>query len=135
MFRVGAVGMALSLTSCMYPYTGPYQPGRLVVGNLGGRPLQSSSAYQIAANSPRNYYSGFNGSPYSYGLRPRPVIVQRTVTPYRYGGWGYSPYRDVYSPYGYGDWGAPYRSGMVVSSFGRPAFGYGSGWGYNPYCW
>ncbi len=136
MAAMAALGAALTLTSCVAPYyAGPYPRAGVAVGYQSGRPLRAAPI--VASRSPGYYYgrnTGYYRSPY-YGVRSRPVYVQHTSTPYRYGGLGYSPYRDVYSPYGYGGWGAPYRSGMVVSSFGRPAFGYGSGWGYNPYGW
>jgi hypothetical protein len=159
MATIGALGMALTLTSCVNPYAGPNQQNGAVIGAVGGgllgamignqsgRPLEgaaiggllgSFAGSQIGASRDQRFYHTGNNRFYSnryYGVRNRPVYVHRTVTPYRYGGWGYSPYRNVYSPFGYGGWGAPYRSGLSIASFGRPAFGYGSGWGYNPYCW
>lgn len=136
MAALAALGVALTLTSCVDPYyAGGYPRAGVSVGYQSGRPLVAArSGYY---SRPGSYYgrnTGYYRSPY-YGVRSTPVYVQRSSYPYRYGSFGYSPYRDVYSPYGYGGWGAPYRSGMVVSSFGRPAFGYGSGWGYNPYGW
>lgn len=128
MAAMTALGAALTLTSCVAPYyAGPYPRAGVAVGYQNGRPLRPSTV--VVSRSPSYFRSSY------YGLRSRPVYVHRTATPYRYGGWGWSPYRDVCSPLGYGGWGAPYRSGIVVSSYGRPAFGYGSGWGYNPYCW
>ena len=154
----GVLALALTLSSCVNPYAGPNEQNGAVVGAVGGgllgailgnqsgRPLEgaaiggllgSLAGSQVGASRDQRYYYGsynrYYGSPYA--VRGRSVHGHRTLTPYRHGGWGCSPWRNVYSPLGYGGWGAPTRSGLFVSSYGRPSFGLGSGWGYNPYCW
>ena len=154
----GVLALALTLSSCVYPYAGPNEQNGAVVGAVGGgllgaiignqsgRPLEgaaiggllgSLAGSQVGASRDQRYYYGsynrYYGSPYA--VRGRSVHGHRTLTPYRHGGWGYSPWRNVYSPLGYGGWGAPTRSGLFVSSYGRPAFSLGSGWGCNPYGW
>ncbi|MCA1963308.1 MAG: glycine zipper 2TM domain-containing protein [Prosthecobacter sp.] len=149
----GALAAALTLTSCVNPYAGPNEQNGAVVGAVGGgvlgaiignqsgRPLEgaaiggllgSLAGSQIGASRDQRYfYGGWNRY---HQVRGRPVYVRRTVSPY-YGGWSGYPYGRTGVGFGYPRyWGPPYRSGLVVGSFGRPAFGYG-GWGYNPYCW
>lgn len=145
---VGTLATALAVTSCVNPYAGPNQQNGAVVGAVGGgllgamignqsgRPLEgaaiggllgSLAGAQIGASRDQRYY--YNGWNRHHSVRGRPVYVRRN-------GWSGYPYGRTGGGIRYGStWHAPYRTGMVVNSFGRPAFGYGSGWGYSPYCW
>lgn len=144
LITVGALGMALTLSSCVSPYAGPNERQGAVVGAVGGgvlgaiignqsgRPLQgaaiggllgSLAGTQIGASrDSRYFYGGYR----HYGVRGYP-IYQRPYTPYRYSStrFGYSP-RFSYSPY---------RSSHFVSNYHTPMYGFGRGWGYSPYCW
>lgn len=137
---VGALGIALTFSSCVSPYAGPNERQGAVVGAVGGgllgaiignqsgRPLQgaaiggllgSFAGTRIGASRDARY---FYGNHRGYYVRRQPVY-HRTYTPYRY---SRSPY------YGYG---GPYRSNHFVSSYNTPMYGFGRGWGYGPSCW
>lgn len=111
----GALGLALTLTSCVSPYAGPNERDGAVVGAVGGgalgaiignqsgRPLEgaaiggvlgSLAGASIGASQDDRYY----GDGYGY---PRPVYYRSYPYGYRYG--GYYP-RPVY--------------------YGRPYYGY-----------
>ena len=141
MVMVGALGIALTLSSCVSPYAGPNERQGAVVGAVGGgvlgaiignqsgRPLQgaaiggllgSLAGTQIGANRDARFFN--SGYHRGYPVRRHPVY-QRTYSPYRY---GRTPF------YGYG---GPYRSNHFVSSYNTPMYGFGRGWGYGPSCW
>ncbi len=146
MVMVGALGIALTLSSCISPYAGPNERQGAVVGAVGGgllgaiignqsgRPLEgaaiggllgSLAGTQIGASrDSRYYYSNYNRG---YSVRRQPVY-QRIYSPYRP-----THYRYSRTPnYGYH---SPYRSSYFVSNYRAPSYGYGRGWGYSPYCW
>lgn len=146
MVMVGAFGIALTLSSCVSPYAGPNERQGAVVGAVGGgllgaivgnqsgRPLEgaaiggllgSFAGTQIGASrDSRYYYSNYHPG---YGVRRYPVY-RRNYTPYRPSYYRYS--RAPYSGYT-----TPHRSNFLVSNYRMPAYGYGRGWGYSPYCW
>ena len=113
----GALGLALSLSSCVSPYAGPNERDGAVIGALGGgtlgaiignqsgRPLEGAAiggalgalaGSSIGANQDRYYYGGYS----------RPVYYRSSP---RYYGYGYRPYSYGYRPYyrhhhGYRHW-------------------------------
>lgn len=141
MVMVGALGIALTLSSCVSPYAGPNERQGAVVGAVGGgllgaiignqsgRPLEgaaiggllgSLAGTQIGASrDSRYYYSNYNRG---YYVRRQPVY-HRTYSPYRYSRTPHYGYR------------SPYRSNYHFSSYNTPIYGFGRGWGYSPYCW
>lgn len=146
MVMVGALGIALTFSSCVSPYAGPNERQGAVVGAVGGgllgaiignqsgRPLEgaaiggllgSFAGTQIGASrDSRYYYSNYNRG---YSVRRQPVY-QRIYNPYRP-----TPYRYSRTPY-YG-YRSPYRSNYYFSSYNTPMYGFGRGWGYSPYFW
>lgn len=141
MVMVGALGIALTLSSCVSPYAGPNERQGAVVGAVGGgvlgaiignqsgRPLQgaaiggllgSLAGTQIGASRDARFFN--SGYYRGYPVRRYPVY-QRTYSPYRY---GRAPV------YGYH---SPYRGNYFLSSFNTPMYGFGRGWGYGPSCW
>jgi len=136
---VGALGLALTFSSCVNPYAGPNEQNGTVygavgggvlgaiIGNQSGRPLEgaaiggllgSLAGSRIGAARDQSFF-GY------YGVRNNPVYYRTGFSPYRY---GYTPYR-----YGY----SPYRTGYYASNYrwGAPMYGgFGRG-GYSPYCW
>lgn len=148
---VGALGLALTLSSCVYPYAGSYQPRSTHYGALGGGPFGSFAGLRIGTG-----YSGYNSR--YYNVRGTPLYsrsytpYRSSYSPYRYSSYssryGYSPYRFSsyprsygYAPYSYGyspfSGGLSPFSGLLLSSynFGMPSYGYGRGWGYGPSFW
>ena len=148
---VGALGLALTLSSCVYPYAGVYQSRGTHYGAIGGGPLGSFAGSRIGTG-----YNGYNSRYYS--VRGAPLYsrsytpYRSSYSPYRYSSYssryGYSPYRYSsysrsygYAPYSYGyspfSGGLSPFSGLLFSSysFGSPNYGYGRGWGYSPSYW
>jgi hypothetical protein len=156
MVSVGALGLALTLSSCVYPYNyaGSYQPRSTLYGSIGGGPLGSFAGSRLATNRGQSY-NGYNSRYFS--VRGAPLYSSRGYTPYRSSyspyryssytrGYGYSPYRYSsysrgygYSPYSYGyspfSGGFSPFSGIVLSNYSSPSYGYGRGWGYGSSCW
>lgn len=142
---VGALGIALTISSCVSPYYGAYGPGPQngavagaigggavggIIGNQSGRGLEGAAigallgtlaGSALSANQP---YYGYNGGNYgrSYGYN----------RPY-YGG-----YNRPYYGGGYGCRPAGYSSVSFGTGFGggyggRPFGGFGGG--FNRPCW
>lgn len=127
---LGAVGLALTFTSCVSPYAGPNERDGAVIGAVGGgalgamigshsgRPLEGAAiggalgalaGSSIGASQDQRYYGYGYGRPVYYRSGPR---------------YGYSRYGYPSRYYGY----RPYRSGFYASS-------YRYGPGYRPYYW
>lgn len=150
LFAVGAIGCALTLTSCVSPYAGPNERNGAVVGALGGAALGgiignqsrrglegaaiggllgSLAGQQIGASRDRRFLIN-NGWGYSGFRRTTPIVYSRSFNRGGFG-WGGSPFLASGIGFNRGFGGFNRGFGGFNSGFG----GFGFNRGIGGYCW